>query len=130
MIDEQLLQGAVIIRKTFLKLRKELNVYQTDVAKMVKFLKEKIKIIEQIKKNELRNLKSRDEISVVTKKIIDEVDQIELEEKKLQTKINKINIEMEKLSKDEGILYNTIKERYSELTDEEIIKEIHQKLEN
>lgn len=130
MIDEQLVQGAVIIRKTFLRLKKELNTYQKDVSDMVNFLKEKIKIIEQIKKNELKNLKSRDEVSEVTRKIVSEIEQIEIEEKRLQSKIKKINVEMEKLSKDEGILYNTIKGRYPELTDEEIIRQIHQRLEN
>lgn len=130
MIDEQLLQGAVIIRKTFLRLKRELNTYQGDVSHMVNFLQEKIKTIQAIKKDELKNLRSREEVAVVTKKIVDEIDQIELEEKKLQNKINKINVEMERLTKDEGILYNTIKERYPELSDEEIIKEIHQKLEN
>lgn len=130
MIDEQLLQGAIIIRRTFLRLTNELSHYQKDVKDLISFLQEKSKKILEIKENGLNRIKTHEEISVVTKKILDEIEQIETEEKRLHSKINRINIEMEKISEDEGVLYNTIKERYPELTDDDIIKEIRQKIAN
>ena len=43
-------------------------------------------------------------------------------------KVEKLNLQLEKLNRDESILYETIKKRYPNLTDEEIVKEIHQHL--
>ncbi len=130
MIDTQLIESAQNIRKTFLKLGKELNNYQGDVKKLVEFLQEKLSYLEQYNNKNVKNIKNDDDISKVTKDILSQIEEIEVAEKRIQTKINKINKELEQLNKDEQILYQTIKERYPEMTDEQIIKEIHQNLEN
>ncbi len=130
MIDTQLIESAQNIRKTFLKLGKELNNYQGDVKKLVDFLQEKLSYLEQYNNKNVKNIKNDDDISKVTKDILSQIEEIEVAEKRIQTKINKINKELEQLNKDEQILYQTIKERYPEMTDEQIIKEIHQNLEN
>lgn len=130
MIDTQLIESAQNIRKTFLRLGKELNNYQTDVKKLVDFLQEKLRYLEQYNNDNVKKIKNDDDISKVTKEILSQIEEIEVAEKRIQTKINKINKELEQLNKDEQILYQTIKERYPDLTDEEIIKEIHSNLEN
>jgi predicted nucleic acid-binding Zn-ribbon protein len=73
-------------------------------------------------------MKTKDQIGVVTQHLLKELQSIEDEEKKLHRKVEKINKELEKLKEEEEVLYKTIKERYPELTDQEIIKEIHQYL--
>jgi hypothetical protein len=42
--------------------------------------------------------------------------------------IDPINKNIEELSKEEVVLYNTIKEKYIDLSDDEIIKEIQNRL--
>jgi hypothetical protein len=42
--------------------------------------------------------------------------------------VSKAEKELEKLKEEEETLYKTIKERYPELTDQQIVREIHQHL--
>ncbi len=130
MIDSQLIESAKNIRRNFLKLNRELDGYQKDVRELIEFLQSKIRYLEKDAKGKVKTIKDNDGIAQITKEIIGEIEGIELEEKKLHKKISKINEEMEKLSKDEEILYQTIKERYPQLTEKQIIEEIHKMLEN
>lgn len=130
MIDSQLIESAKNIRRNFLKLNRELDGYQKDVRELIEFLQSKIMYLEKDAKGKVKTIKDNDGIAQITKEIIGEIEEIELEEKKLHKKISKINEEMEKLSKDEEILYQTIKERYPQLTEKQIIEEIHKILEN
>ncbi len=130
MIDSQLIESAKNIRRNFLKLNRELDGYQKDVRELIEFLQSKIRYLEKDAKGKVKTIKDNDGIAQITKEIIGEIEEIELEEKKLHKKISKINEEMEKLSKDEEILYQTIKERYPQLTEKQIIEEIHKMLEN
>ena len=130
MIDKQLLESAKIIRRTFLKSKVELSGYEKEVKELVTFLKQKVKSIEVLKKNIRKEIKSKQDIETFSRKVVQEIEEIELEEKRIEKKINKINLEMEQLARDEQILYQTIKERYPDLTLEQIISEIHQNLED
>ena len=130
MIDQQLLESAKIIRKAFLKSKTELGGYEKEVKGLVEFLKTKVESIKNLKKNIKKEIKSKEDIEAFSRKVVKEIEEIETEEKRIQKKIDKINLEMEQLSRDEGILYTTIKERYPELNMEEIISEIHQYLED
>ena len=130
MIDEQLIQSAQNIRKTFLRLNKDISAYQSEIGEMVSFLQQKLQYLENYNITKVKDIKSKVDISEVTKDIISQIDEIELAEKKIQNKIVVINDELEKLKKDEEILYKTIKERYPELNDDQIIKEIQQNLKN
>jgi chromosome segregation ATPase len=124
MIDEQLLQSAKNIRVTFKKLNLDLDKYRNEIKTILEFLQEKLKYLENYNNTVVKKIKNNDDISDVTKEVLGHIAQIEDAEKKIQRKITKINEEIEKLGKDEKILYQTIKERYPTLTDENIIKEI------
>lgn len=130
MIDEHLLESARIIRNNFTRMSRELENYTGDIKKLVNYLEEKIVILKTDTTNKIKALKDKSELPELTKTIIREIEDIELEEKKLQKKVSKINEEMEKLQKEEEILYQTIKQKYPELTDNEIIKQIHRNLDN
>jgi hypothetical protein len=130
MIDIQIIQSAQLIRRNFLKLNVELSKYQDDIRNIMNFLKKKIVELEEYNKNKVKNIKNKDDIRVVSEELIKSIEEIESEEKKLQRKVSNINKEMEKLKKDEENLYKTIKDRYPELSDDEIVNQIHSNLQN
>ena len=128
MIDEQLLESARLIRKTFIRLSNELEKYKVDIESLVEFLQEKVKILSTETTQRVKNMKDKSELSGVTIEIIKQMEDVELEEKKLKRKVSKINEDLENLRKEEEFLYKTITERYPDLTDKEIISEIHKNL--
>lgn len=128
MIDNQLIESAKNIRKTFLRMTNQLSVYETEVKDLINFLQEKIQILQNYNNNDVRKMKTNEDLNKVTKSILKEIEEIEAAEQKLQNKIGKINKEIEKLSNEEVILYKTIKERYPNLSDVEIKREIQQNL--
>lgn len=128
MIDDQLLESARIIRINFLKLNRDLLNYETEIRGLVSFLEEKIKILSTDTTNKIKSMKDKSELSNITKEIIKQIEDIEVEEKKLQKKVSKINSEMERLQKEEILLYDTIKQRYPNLSDNEILQQIQKNL--
>lgn len=128
MIDEQLLESARLIRQTFIRLSNELEKYKVDIESLVQFLQEKVKILSTETTQRVKNMKDKSELSGVTIEIIKQMEDVELEEKKLKRKVSKINEDLENLRKEEEFLYKTITERYPDLTDKEIISEIHKNL--
>ena len=79
---------------------------------------------------EVKKIKTKEDVPIVAKEILKEVEEIEVAELQLQKKLKKVNEEMEKLSKDEEILYQTLKNRYPELSDTELKNEIQKYLDN
>jgi chromosome segregation ATPase len=128
MIDIQLIESAKFIRKDYLSLTKNLDKYQDDVKSLGIFLLKKVDEIKKYNDDIIKKIKTKDDISKVTNHILKEIQDIEDEEKKLVEKVESVNLRLEKLRSDELILYNTIKERYPNLTDEQITKEIHSHL--
>jgi len=128
MIDSQLIESAKFIRKDYLSLTKNLDKYQDDVKSLGIFLLKKVDEIKKYNDDIIKKIKTKDDISKVTNHILKEIQDIEDEEKKLAEKVESVNLRLEKLRSDELILYNTIKERYPNLTDEQITKEIHSHL--
>lgn len=128
MIDEQLIESAKIIRKEFLSLSRKLDVYQDDVKNLGLFLQKKASELESYSEKHLKKLSSKDNLDKVVRHILSEIDSIEGEEQKLSKKVSSINEEMEKLRKDEVKLYETIKYRYPDLSDDQISKEVQSHL--
>jgi chromosome segregation ATPase len=128
MIDLQLIESARQIRKKFLKLTKQLDSYRDEVKILINFLQEKMTFFEKYKDDKVKTIKDKTDIAEVTKEITSKIEEIEVEELKIQKKIQSINEELEKLRQDEEILYKTIKERYPDLSDDQIVKEIHSNL--
>lgn len=129
MIDNQLIESAKFIRKEYLSLNSSLEKYQGDVSNLGNFLLSKVEDIKNYKNDVMSKMKSKEDLSKVTDHLVKELKDIEDEEKKLVMKVDSINQKLEKLKKDEDILYDTIKLRYPNLTDDEIKKEIHSHLE-
>jgi len=130
MIDPNLINSAIEIRKKYNKAIDSLTLYEKDVRGIVEFLQKKAKKLEEIQNVELKKKATKEELERVTKMIVEELTQIESEEDKLARKVESINKDIQKLQKEEEILYKTIKSRYPNLSDEQIIKEIQRNLKN
>ena len=125
MIDNQLLESAKYIRKEFLLLKTELNSYQDEVKGLGEFLLKKVEELTKYKDDVIQKIKTKDEIRIVTEHILKNIQEIEDEEKNINKIVDIINKKIDKLKNDELVLYNTIKDRYPKMTDDEIKKEIH-----
>lgn len=129
MIDKQLIESAKIIRNDYLNLTSNLDKYQSEVGNLGKFLLKKVEELKKYNDEVIKKIRNKDDIAKVTNHILLEIQEIEVEEKRIATKVESINSKLEKLKKDEETLYKTIKDRYPNLTDDQIVSEIHKYLE-
>ncbi len=128
MIDKQLIESAKFIRKDYLTQSKKLAKYYEDVKHLGSFLLKKVDELKKFNDTSIRKIKNNDDLSKVTNHILKEISEIEVEERKVRERVEKINVDLEKLKKDEENLYIEIKDRHPNLTDDEIVKEIHKHL--
>jgi chromosome segregation ATPase len=129
MIDKQLIESAKLIRNDYLSLTSNLDKYQVEVGNLGKFLLNKVEELKKYNDEVIKKIKNKDDIAKVTSHILLEIQEIEVEEKRIAVKVESINTKLEKLKKDEMSLYQTIKDRYPNLSDDQIVKEIQSHLE-
>lgn len=130
MIDNQLIESAKLIRREFVKISNSLNNYHDDIKNLANFYFKKVDELKSYNKDVVKKIKTKDDLNKATLHILKEIESIEVEEKRLSNKVEKLNLELEKLSRDESILYETIKSRYPDLSDQQIIEEIRPHLDN
>ena len=131
MVDEVFLQKAVQIRRTYLKLSNNLNLYAKKANGVVKSLDELIERINKLQ-NEIQQEKNQNDKTVAenaAKEMTKIVEDLESEGLKLQQHMDPINKDIEKLALEEQELYRQIKEKNSHLTDEQIIESVRKRLE-
>lgn len=130
MIDEKYLQMAITIRRTYLKLINNMDLYKTKANQVSKNLEETLKKLEDFQKN-LETNKDRktnlNEIEVFNK-LLKIIDDIEDEGNKLEKIIDPINKEIEKLSKEEIELYKQIVDNHPNLSEDQIVKVVQDRL--
>ena len=127
MIDEFFLKSAINIRREYLKISNNMDLYQKRAKEVVNILEETISKIENIQKENKKNPNISTEKNM--NDLLEILKNVEEEGKRLESLVEPINKSIEKLSKEEVILYEKIKEKYKNLTDEEIVKEISDRLE-
>ena len=125
MIAKIYIEGAKNIRNLFLRLSKELDSYQNESARLVIFLEEVCKDLEDYSKTDISTIKNKTDITAAGEYIIKRMSDIEAEEQKITRLVQPINDEISKLKVEEATLFKQIKEKYPEMAEEEIIKEIH-----
>ncbi len=125
MIDEKYLIVALNIRKTYLKLINNLDLYKKMSNSILKKLNETVKEIEDIEKD-YADKKINDAQSL--QRALSVLDGVEIEGKRLQDAIDPINIEIEKLAKEEQELYRQIVERHSNLSQDKIVSIVRDRL--
>ena len=131
MIEERYLQKAISIRRTYLKLVNNMDLYKAKVLQVsdrltgtLKNLEDYQKELDEISKNKKSNLS---DVGVFDKllKIIDEVEE---EGKRLEKLIDPINFEIEKLSKEEMELYKQITDTHPKLSEDQIVEVVQDRL--
>jgi membrane-associated HD superfamily phosphohydrolase len=131
MIDEKYLQMAFSIRRTYLKLINNLDLYRSRALQISERLEDTVKKIDELNKEAEESAKKKNanisQIEVFEKllKIIDDVDD---EGKRLENLINPINIEIEKLAKEEMELYKQIVDNHPNLTEDQIVEIVKDRL--
>ena len=128
MIQEFLLKKALNIRKEYNKITKDINVYENMVSGILKSLGKNSEELEGLKKkiddNKLTDVEFAK--SEMLKIILD----LEQEANRTGEHINLLNKNIEGLRKQELDLYREIKEKYPEMSDEQIKKEIQDYIKN
>jgi hypothetical protein len=124
MIDNNLLQTAREIRKKYLSIMSDLSLYEKEVKRLSDFLLEKAKVFKDINEKDLNEKGSKEQLLIITQKIVNEIQEIENEETKITERVGLLNEGLVKLQKEEEFLYQTIKKRYPDLSDENMKSEV------
>lgn len=132
-IEEKYLQRAINIRRTYLKLINNMDLYKKrtmEVYNMLEDTSQKLTAlseeIEADKKNKKKSINEMDAFE----KLIKIIENVEDEGKRLQKLIDPINQEIEKLAKEEAELYKQIVENNPKLTEDQIVKIVQDRLIN
>jgi phage shock protein A len=124
MIEERFLESAINIRRTYLKLTGDLNMYQKRAEQIVEVLEKSIKRLEDLQQ-EIKDTKAG-KSNISNEKAINEVlttiNDVEQEGERLNTLFEPINKEIEKLAKEESELWNKIIEKHSNVPEDKIIE--------
>jgi hypothetical protein len=131
MIDERYIQKAISIRRTYLKLINNMDLYRARALQVSERLDGTLKKLDDYRaelkansKNEKSNL-SEVEIFEKLLKIIDEVEE---EGQRLEKLVEPINLEMEKLAKEEMELYRQIVDSHPNLSEDQIVEKVQDRL--
>jgi predicted nucleic acid-binding Zn-ribbon protein len=129
MIDERFLQRALTIRRTYFKLINNLDLYKSRALKVSERLDETLKKLEDFQKDlEVDNRKTNLGEKEIFEKLLKIIDEVEDEGKRLEKLIEPVNIDMEKLAKEEQELYRQIVETHPNLSEEQIVNSVRDRL--
>jgi hypothetical protein len=127
MIDENFVQAAIKIRRQYLKLVNNMDMYKNKAKKMASNLDSIV--------DRLHNLQvelGKDKSDITSDSAIGEVSKIlkevDFEGKSLEEAVNPLNKEIEKLALEEEELWRLIKEKHYNVSDEDIIEYVRKRL--
>jgi predicted nucleic acid-binding Zn-ribbon protein len=130
-IDENYLLKAINIRRTYLKLMNNMDLYGSKAKSISDKLTNTLKEIDNFK-DELKKDKQSDKINYSSTDIFNNllkiIDDVSEEGKRLEKLIEPINIEIEKLAKEEMELYKQIVDNNPDLTSDEIVDIVQNRL--
>ena len=129
MIDEFFLYNAVSIRRTYLKMTNNMDFYQKRAKEIVDRLELTISKINDIqKKAEEGRAKKENGTMEILNDLVKILNEIEDEGKALENLVDPLNKDIEKLALEEQELYRQIKQKHSNLTDDQIISSVKDRL--
>jgi len=127
MIEEKYIKMSISIRRTYLKLINNLDLYHNRALKVSSNLEETLAKLDTIQEN-LDSKDKKTSSKETLDKILNILQEVEDEGKKLETLIDPINLEIEKLGREEQELYRQIVEHHSELTEDQIVNFVRDRL--
>lgn len=125
MIEERFLRNAIQIRRTYLKLINNLELYKSSAISIEKKLQQTLQNLSSVE-GEYIEKKIDDKTSM--DRILKILDEIEGEGRRLESLVNPINEEIEKLAKEEQELYRQITQHHYNLSEEQIIFAVRDRL--
>lgn len=132
MIEERFLESAMRIRRNFLKVSSNLELYHRKAKEIIASLEEISEKAQNLSDDILKDQKNG-KVTVTKDKAMDELMKIlkELEEqsKIIENLADPMNKDIEKLALEEQELYRQIKEKHSGIPDEKLIQIIKQRIE-
>jgi hypothetical protein len=129
MIDDKFLVAAVNIKRKYITVTSDINKYHDRAKKTVEKLDSTLKEIESIKSTMKENATNKKlDSNEVLQSMIRIITEIEDEGKSLENYIDPLNKEIEKLALEEQELYRIICEKHSDLTEEQIVESVKQRL--
>ena len=132
MIEEKYLKMSISIRRTYLKLINNLDLYHNRALKVSSNLEETLAKLDTIQEGLDSKDKETSRQETSSKETLDKIlnilQEVEDEGKKLETLIDPINLEIEKLGREEQELYRQIVEHHSELTEDQIVNFVRDRL--
>jgi predicted nucleic acid-binding Zn-ribbon protein len=131
MIEERFLEAAVNIRRTYLKLTNNLNMYQKRAGEIVNMLESTIGELEALQEKINDSKKGKGDMT--SEKAINEllktINDVEQEGERLNNLFEPINKDIEKLGKEEAELWNKVIERHKDIPEDRIIEIFKERLE-
>lgn len=130
MIEEKYLKMAINIRRTYLKLINNLDLYKTKASQVSDKLEDTIKKLDGIQEDISKKTSEKINISEkeVFNKLLKILNEVEEEGKRLEDLVNPINLEIEKLAKEEQELYRQIVEHHPNLNEDQIVSSVRDRL--
>jgi predicted phage-related endonuclease len=131
MVDEKYLQMAISIRRTYLKLINNLDLYRARALQVSDRLEETVKKLDDFNKEVEESAKKKNNNMSqveVFEKLLKIIDEVEEEGKRLENLVNPINVEIEKLAKEEMELYRQIVDNHPSLTEDQIVESVKDRL--
>ena len=126
MIDEIFIKAAIKIRREYLKLTNNLSFYKRKAEDVIENLEDIVTKIENIQQEtENQSITNNDAVVFQLTKLLTE---IESEGRAVESLIDPLNKEIEKLGLEEQELWRNIKNKYPNLSDEEIVEYVRQRL--
>ena len=126
MIDESFIKAAIKIRREYLKLTNNLNFYKRKAEDVIENLEDIVTKIENIQQEtENQSITNNDAVVFQLTKLLTE---IESEGRAVESLIDPLNKEIEKLGLEEQELWRNIKNKYPNLSDEEIVEYVRKRL--
>lgn len=126
MIDEFFLKSAVNIRREYLKVSNNMELYHNKAKDVVSKLENTLQELDNLQ-NDFSVKKSVSNESAVNK-LMTILKEVEDEGNRLEKLVEPMNKQMEILSKEEHELYRLIKEKHKDLTDEQIVESVQDRL--
>jgi chromosome segregation ATPase len=123
-IDKTYLDSAKYIRNEYEKLLSKVSNYEKQAIELKDYFESKAKQLLELNNTKVSKVKTKGDVESVTSEIMSIINDLEQESEKVGREIENINKKIESLSKDEVILFDTIKEKYSDLSDDEISDQV------
>lgn len=130
MIQERFLQSAINIRRKYLKVSNNLSIYHNRAETMIESLNQTLERIENLK-SDLEKKQNQKSISQdqALNELMSIIQSVEDEGKKLELLTEPMNKEIEKLAVEEQELYSQIIKSHPNLSEEQIINSVKDRLE-